>query len=124
METALKELAKLEKLTSSSRDPASKSHQDGKGKASIAISDSLDALLLSLHETKAMIEAGSVSNDTFIALSSNIDSRKKELDDRQKEIYNALARYGKALEKVREVVFWLISRLSSLCFSDTHNRLI
>lgn len=91
MDAALKELEKLEKLASNSRS--------AKGKAP-CISDSLDSLLRSLKETKGRVQAGTASEDTLARLASVAESTKKDIDERQKEIYNSLARYGKALDKV------------------------
>ena len=90
MEPLLKELTKLDKLT----DNAS-----GKLK-SPSISDSLDSLLQSLRDTKERLEAGTETQDTLIQLVSTVEQRKKEVDDRQKEIYSSLSRFGKALDKV------------------------
>lgn len=91
MDTQLKELAKLEALTSNSTS--------GKRKAP-CIQDSLDSLLRSLQEAKKRIQNGDTSQDIFLGLASNVDSTKKDIDERQKEIYNSLARFGKALDKV------------------------
>ncbi|KAH7930830.1 hypothetical protein BV22DRAFT_1027990 [Leucogyrophana mollusca] len=88
MEGPLKELAKLEKLTEKSN----------KGKAP-SIENSLDALLQSLREVKERIEMGTASEDTFALLAQTVDARKKEVDEKQKEVYNAIARLGKALDK-------------------------
>ncbi|EIM89889.1 uncharacterized protein STEHIDRAFT_74240 [Stereum hirsutum FP-91666 SS1] len=92
MDGLLKEIAKLEKLTSNS-SAVNKSK-------SPAINDSLDSLLQTLLEQKARIERGaSCPEAQFQDLSKTIEQRKKEIDDRQKEVYNSLARYGKALDK-------------------------
>ncbi|KAJ7685135.1 CTLH/CRA C-terminal to lish motif domain-containing protein [Mycena polygramma] len=88
MDGPLKELAKLEKLSAGT---------SGKGKASI--SDSLDSLLKSLRETKEAIQPGVVSPDALRQLSETVDLRKKEVDERQKEIYTSISRLGKALDK-------------------------
>ncbi|KAJ6630749.1 CTLH/CRA C-terminal to lish motif domain-containing protein [Mycena sp. CBHHK59/15] len=90
MDGPLKELAKLEKLTAGV--------SSGKGK-SPSISDSLDSLLQSLREAKDSIEPGLVSPDLLIQLSQTVDLKKKEVDDRQKEIHSSLSRFGKALDK-------------------------
>lgn len=91
MDAALKELEKLEKLSSNSRS--------AKGKAP-CIADSLDSLLRSLRETKERVQSGTATEETLSGLSGTVESTKKDIDDRQKEIYNSLARYGKALDKV------------------------
>lgn len=90
MEAPLKELAKLEKLTSKS---------SAKSKFP-SITDSLDSLLQSLHDAKDELEAGAPSSDVLAELAQTIDSKKKEVDDRQKEVYSSVARLGKALDKV------------------------
>ncbi|KAJ7172529.1 ubiquitin-protein ligase E3 [Mycena filopes] len=86
----LKELAKLEKLTAGA---------SGKGKASI--STSLDALLDSLRQAKDAIQPGpaAVSPDLLLQLSQTVDLHKKDVDERQKEIYSSVSRLGKALDK-------------------------
>lgn len=89
MDGPLKELEKLRTSTESST----------KGKIPSAES-SLDSLLQSLYEVKSRIEAGTVTQDTFALLSQTVDAKKKEIDDKQKEVYNAIARLGKALDKV------------------------
>lgn len=91
MEGPLKELAKLEKLTDQS---------SAKGKSS-SIPDSLDSLLQSLRDVKERLDAGTETEDTFGQLALTVETRKKEIDDRQKEIYSSLSRFGKALDKVR-----------------------
>jgi hypothetical protein len=92
MEASLKELTKLEKLVSNSGS--------SKGKAP-SIDDSLDALLRTLRETKESIHAGTSALDTYTKLASQVDSTKKDVDERQKEVYNSLNRFGKSLDKVR-----------------------
>ena len=89
MDAALKELAKLEKLTA-----------DGKAK-SPPIDQTLDALLATLRAERERVQSGSASPDAFDGLATKVESLKKDLDDRQKEIYNSISRYGKALDKVR-----------------------
>ncbi|KAJ6547509.1 hypothetical protein B0H19DRAFT_1221514 [Mycena capillaripes] len=88
MDGPLKELAKLEKLSAGT---------SGKGKSSI--SDSLDSLLQSLREARDAIQPGAVSPDVLLQLSQAVDLRKKDVDDRQKEIYSSISRLGKALDK-------------------------
>jgi hypothetical protein len=89
MDGPLKELSKLEKLTS------------GPLKGKVSISDSLDSLLQSLREAKDAIQPGTVSPDLLLQLSQTVDVKKKEVDERQKEVYNSVSRLGKALDKVR-----------------------
>jgi hypothetical protein len=93
MESALKELEKLEKLASN--EPST-----GKSKTP-AIQDSLNSLLQTLHVQKKRLEAGIATEAELTTLCRTVEARKKEVDERQKEIYNSLARYGKALDKVR-----------------------
>ncbi|KAJ7774771.1 CTLH/CRA C-terminal to lish motif domain-containing protein [Mycena metata] len=89
MDGPLKELAKLEKLTAGA---------SGKGKASIP--NSLDALLESLREAKDAIQPGTtVSPDLLLQLSQTVDLQKKEVEERQREIYSSISRLGKALDK-------------------------
>jgi hypothetical protein len=90
MDGPLKELAKLEKLTAKT---------SAKGK-STAVSDPLESLLQSLRQAKDRVEKEGVSEDVTVQLAQTIEARKKEIDDKQKEVYNALARLGKALDKV------------------------
>ncbi|TFY66151.1 hypothetical protein EVG20_g4944 [Dentipellis fragilis] len=91
MDGALKELAKLDKLTS-------KSAALNKGKTP-AINDSLDSLLQTLYGQKKRLEDGLASEEELQVLTKTVETRKKEVDERQKEVYNCLARYGKALDK-------------------------
>lgn len=90
MDAPLKELSRLEKLTSNS---------SSKGKSS-SIDDSLESLLYFLREVKDRIYAGSASEETLLLLANTVELKKKEVDERQKEVYNALAKLGKALDKV------------------------
>ena len=94
MDGPLKELAKLEKLASGA--PA------GRGKAP-SIDQSLDALLESLRNAKGRFQNGTGSQATLVALAKTVEDKKREVDERQKEVYNALAKVGKALDKVSEV---------------------
>ena len=88
MDAALKELAKLGKLTA-----------DGKAK-SPPIDQTLDVLLATLRAEREGVELGGASPEAFEGLTTKVESLKKDLDDRQKEIYNSISRYGKALDKV------------------------
>jgi protein SFI1 len=89
MDAALKELSKLERLTA-----------DGKAK-SPAIDRTLDALLATLRAEREKVQSGDASAETFEGLVTKVETLKKDLDERQKEIYNSISRYGKALDKVR-----------------------
>lgn len=107
MDIALKELEKLQKLTdfepskpSSSISILTAASLASKGKATTSVADSLDGLLASLRDIKERLEAGSASEDDIQSIGTIIDERKKEVDDRQKEVYATLGRIGKALDKV------------------------
>ena len=89
MEGPLKELAKLEKLTSKS----------AKGKAA-SVDDSLVSLLQSLRDAKERLEGGAATEETVVELAQTVDAIKKDVDDKQKEVYSSLSRLGKALDKV------------------------
>lgn len=92
MEAPLKELDRLNKLVSD--EPSM-----GKSKTP-AIQDSLNSLLQTLHEQKKRLEVGLATEAELTMLARTVEARKKEIDERQKEIYNSLARYGKTLDKV------------------------
>jgi hypothetical protein len=107
MDAALKELDKLQKLTSSTSSAKSKTQ---------SIQGSLDSLLKSLNDAKAQVEANMLVSesasaelteesdaalrDTINGLPKLVEARKKDMDDRQKEIYNVLSKVGKVLDKV------------------------
>jgi E3 ubiquitin-protein transferase RMND5 len=95
MDAALKELDKLEKLSSDA--PST-----GKNKTP-PIQESLESLLHTLHVQKKRLEAGLSDEAELATLARTVEARKKEIDERQKEIYNSLARYGKALDKVSSI---------------------
>jgi len=102
MEVLYKELAKLEKANSFTSS-SSASGSSLKGKAPASIPNSLDTLLAQLHELRDSVAAGSPDIDireSLVKLPSFVEDRKKEIDDKQKEIYGSLNRYGKALDKV------------------------
>jgi len=87
MDAALKELAKLEKLANAKAP-------------SISISSTLDNMLQTLYQAKEAMKTGDLSSEQFISLAQRIETAKKEIDDRQKEVYSATSRFGKALDKV------------------------
>jgi E3 ubiquitin-protein transferase RMND5 len=87
MEAPSKELAKLERLTAAGGKPPS-------------IPDSLDSLLISLHEVKTRLSEVAAGEVALRNLVQSVESRKKEIDDRQKEVYSSISRLGKALDKV------------------------
>jgi len=92
MDPLLKELTKLERLTAA----------NGKG---LSFGHSLDSLLHSLQEAKDDFLAGNCTEERLKQLSQLIESKKKEVDERQKEVYSVLSRLGKALDKVRQVIY-------------------
>jgi hypothetical protein len=87
MDPLLKELTKLEKLTAAT----------AKGPS---IAQSLDSLLESLHRAKEDFLNGNCSEDYIKQLAQTVEMKKKEVDERQKEVYAVLSRFGKALDKV------------------------
>ncbi|KAF7778768.1 hypothetical protein Agabi119p4_3113 [Agaricus bisporus var. burnettii] len=87
MDLPLKELAKLEKVAT----------VKGKGPS---ISNALDDLLQSLQRAKEQVQAGSdISPEQFVTLTQEMETKKKEIDERQKEVYSATSRFGKTLDK-------------------------
>ena len=92
MDSALKELDKIVKLTSSTSPVAGKSKP---------IHVSLDSLLHTLHDYKSRLQASTLTEAELGELPKLVESTKKEINDRQKEVYNEMAKYGKALDKVR-----------------------
>jgi E3 ubiquitin-protein transferase RMND5 len=109
----LKELDKLQKLTSfipNSRHANSSisllspstltTSSTTKGKQTVGICDTLDGLLASLRDIKERVEAGTASDLDVANLTKIIEERRKDVDDRQKEIHGSLGRIGKALDKV------------------------
>jgi len=100
----LKELVRVEKLLSFASDaPAAslKANSSGKKAATPSIASSLDSLLDSLHEFKHGIEAGATSAEAVEAIGRVVEGRKKDMDEKQREVYNALSKLGKALDKVQ-----------------------
>ncbi|KAK0240195.1 CTLH/CRA C-terminal to lish motif domain-containing protein [Armillaria nabsnona] len=89
MEAALKELTKLEKLTGDSSAKAK----------SASIFDSLDSLLDSLRAARQLCVEDVLPQNACVDLSRTVEARKKDIDERQKEIYSSMSRLGKALEK-------------------------
>lgn len=96
MDAPLKELAKLEKLTAFTPHG---SLLPAKSK-STAVVESLDSLLLLLRDVKQRLEAGAASEEDVTGIYRIVEEKKKEIDERQKEVHASLARYGKALDKV------------------------
>ncbi|KLO18529.1 ubiquitin-protein ligase E3 [Schizopora paradoxa] len=104
MDAALKDLSKLENLTHLSRassyvQRSPLASTSGKGKSTSSIEESLDGLLASLRDVKERLEAGTASEEDVANVCKIIEERKKEVDERQKEIYSTLGKVGKALDK-------------------------
>ncbi|THU90701.1 hypothetical protein K435DRAFT_781093 [Dendrothele bispora CBS 962.96] len=85
MDAPLKELTKLEKLTSKS---------SSWGKA-----ESIDTLIATLQDMREVTASGNMSEEIWSTLCENVEAKKKEIDERQKEIYNSVSRLGKAIDK-------------------------
>lgn len=101
MEAPLNELAKLERLTAAGGKPPS-------------IADSLDSLLFSLQEVKIRLSEVAADEITLRSLVQSVGSRKKEVDERQKEVYSSVSRLGKALDKVGRLYHPQKSALTSI----------
>lgn len=93
MDGPLKDLAKLRAVTEGT----------SKGK-NPSIEHSLDTLLQTLYQVRSRLDAGTTTEDTFALLAQTVEAKKKEVDEKQKEVYNAIARVGKALDKVRTCI--------------------
>lgn len=89
MDAPLKELAKLEKLTAT----------NGRGPS---IQDTLDSLLQSLYRAKDTVQTNDLGPDHSIALAQTIEGKKKEIDEKHREVHSAISRFGKTLDKVRK----------------------
>lgn len=107
MEGPLKELTKLEKLTAAS------------GKTT-SIADSLDSLLKSLRDAKEQFQDLDPDESLLSQLSRTIEGSKRDVDERQKEVYSSIARLGKALDKVNHVIFQRDLLLNSLFRNFLH----
>ena len=86
---ALKELDKLCSLTAPNGKATNKSKP---------IDSTLDDLTSTLAAYKERIAAG--ENVDLKQLPTLVEKAKKDVDARQQEVYTALTRYGKALDKV------------------------
>ncbi|KAG8746438.1 hypothetical protein FRC12_014287 [Ceratobasidium sp. 428] len=76
-----------------------------------AVGQSLDALLSHLYELKHKLSLtetaetgaksgpGDLSDDDFVALAKMVEERRKDIEERQKEVYASLGRIGKLLDK-------------------------
>ena len=99
----LNELGKLQSATDITGKTAhTPSGKKSKSKAPAPpVGQSLDALLSHLHELKSKLADGSPpSNDDYKLLVKVVDERKKDVEERQKEVYASLGRVGKLLDKV------------------------
>ena len=80
------------------------------GKSKTPIQDLLNSLLQTLHAQKERLEAGLAIEAELTVLARTAEERKKEIDERQNEVFNSLARYGKVLDKVGlSVQLWVKS---------------
>jgi len=94
-DTFLKELDKFQFLFHNAQTPA-----PGSVKVkSPPIPSSLDALLAILKDAKQQLDSGVSPNALGTQISNAIDGRKKDIDERLKEVYNSLGRIGKTLDK-------------------------
>lgn len=89
MDAPLKELAKLEKLTLLQSNATAS-----------PIIQALDSLLQTFYATKEHISNGDIDENQLRQILHVVEMKKKEVDERQKEIYNSMSRFGKALDKV------------------------
>ncbi|KAF9264727.1 hypothetical protein L218DRAFT_979426 [Marasmius fiardii PR-910] len=80
MDGPIKDLSKLEKLTSNSRSKTA------------SINDSLDSILQVLEQAKK----GDLEWKKVVEI---IETKKKDIDERQKEIYSSMSRLGKSIDK-------------------------
>jgi len=95
MDAALKELEKLEKLVGNAPNKKAKSK---------SISDALDHVEQLLERAQQQSHAGALSPRDLQTLAQSVEAQKKSVDERQKEIYSAMSRVGKALDKARGTV--------------------
>jgi hypothetical protein len=107
-EAIYRELDRLDALLSSVT-PLTRQKPSTKSKSK-SIADSLDTLLGSLNEIKGHITSQGNLSDAFRAAGTAVDTSKKEIEERQKEVYNSLNRMGRAIEKVCMVASLLASR--------------
>ncbi|KAJ8520415.1 hypothetical protein ONZ45_g2769 [Pleurotus djamor] len=88
MDALIKEIDKLEKLTT----------QNAKGKGPSML-DSLDSLISTLRAAKHQCESGEIPSVVISQLPKSVEACKKDVDDRHKEVYSSLSRFGKGLDK-------------------------
>ncbi|SRR5258707_1170983 len=94
----LKELDKLEFLFHGTSEAPNAPSFKAK---SLSIPKSLDGLLGALTDAKCQLASGVSPDVVKDSLGKVVEDRKKDIDERQKEIYNSLGRIGKSLDKVR-----------------------
>ncbi|KAL5511842.1 hypothetical protein ACEPAH_5060 [Sanghuangporus vaninii] len=103
MDAVLKELDRLQSLTSFDPGPSSSGLTSPftvqKGKQTIGVAEALDGLLAALRDVKERVESGTASEHDVANIAKIVEERKKEIDDRQKEIHATIGRIGKALDK-------------------------
>lgn len=92
-----KEIDKLDLLLDNKRG-ASNGKPVPKSKTK-PITNSLDALLTSLNQAKAQLIAGKDIGDIASIVEKTVETSKKEIEDREKEMYNTLNKIGKAIDK-------------------------
>lgn len=98
MDTPLKELARLERLQVF---PSLSFHiSKTTPKSTSSVSETLDSLLNLLQEVKQRVEAGTISAVELQEVARLVEEKKKELDEKQKEIHGSLGKLGKAIDKV------------------------
>ncbi|KAF9005603.1 ubiquitin-protein ligase E3 [Cyathus striatus] len=86
MDVPLKELDKLENVTAP------------EGKDSPVL-DTLNSLLRSLGEIKQSLESDGATSSSIQHLQFVVDAKKRTLDERQKEAYSCMVKFGKSLDK-------------------------
>lgn len=96
MNASLRELERLEQLqVYSSESDLSAATTDGPP----CISESLEALLETLRSLRQRVQTES-SLEALRELPNLMELKKKEIDDKQKEIHTCLGRLGKTIDKV------------------------
>ncbi|KAG8706891.1 hypothetical protein FRC08_000810 [Ceratobasidium sp. 394] len=113
MADLLTELSKLQSATDiTGKASRTTSTKKTKTKAPApAVGQSLDALLSHLHELKHKLSvaelaegelqsnSSDLSEDDLVSLTKVIEERRKDIEERQKEVYASLGRMGKLLDK-------------------------
>ncbi|KAF8321560.1 hypothetical protein DL93DRAFT_2072274 [Clavulina sp. PMI_390] len=95
-----KDIDKLEGLYFGSTASAKRASTSKSKAQTVSVQSSLDVLLASLLDAKQQLESGNKTvADVASIVSSSIETSKTQIEERQKEIYNALNRIGKGLDK-------------------------